>query len=365
MQPKISVGILGATGIVGQKFIALLEHHPWFKITDIVASQDSAGKIYSSIVRWREKTLLYPEVGNMRIKDCYAKLQSQILLSGLDANIAGSIEEQYTKLGHIVISNSSNHRMDRYVPLVIPEVNASHFQIIKQQCLENSKFGFIVTNPNCSVMILAIALFPIHKKYQIDKIIVTTMQSISGAGYPGVASIDILGNIIPFISGEEEKIESELLKLFGKYNNNKINFANIKISAACNRVPVTNGHTLSISFSTKKKIKDYEIIDAIQKFKGLTLPSSPKNLIKYFDDPCKPQPLFDTSYGNGMVISMGNLRPCKVLDWKITALGNNTIRGAAGTAILNAEYIVNNNFQNCYTKLNKNSNKSSNILDSK
>jgi aspartate-semialdehyde dehydrogenase len=341
---KMSVGILGCTGTVGQKLISLLTNHPWFKITEVVASNKSADKIYGDYVNWRETAPLDSNISSMKIKKCFDNLESKLLFSGLDSSVAGEVETYYAKNGHIVVSNSKNHRMDKTVPLIIPEINSDHIRLITQQQTGNIKniksSGYIVTNPNCSTIIIAIAVFSIFKYFGIKNIGVTTMQAISGAGYPGIPSLDILGNVIPYIKDEEEKIQSELLKIFGKYQGGKIIPAKINISASCNRVPVFNGHTLAISLTTKNKATKEEIIDSFANIKWIDLPSSPKHIIKYLDNAVRPQPLLDVNIGNGMTVSVGNLRPCNVLDWKLTAFGHNTIRGAAGAAILNAEYIV-------------------------
>jgi len=347
MRKKIAVGILGATGAVGQKLISLLADHPWFEVREIAASKNSANKIYNKHVNWKEPAAIPKKISGMKIKNCDSSMRAKILFSGLDASVAGKIEEFYAKRGHIVISNSKNHRMDANVPLVIPEINSDHLKLIKrldprQKRSGMTSPGYIITNPNCSVMVLAIALAPIFKKFGLNKVITSTMQAVSGAGYPGVPSIDILGNVIPNIDGEEKKIETETLKIFGAYKNGKVTLAKFKISASCNRVPVTDGHTLDISFSTTKKATKKTILVALQKIKRLDLPSSPPEVIRYLDDEFRPQPRLDLAAGNGMTVSVGNLRPCNVLDWKFTALGHNTIRGAAGAAILNAEYIVAN-----------------------
>ena len=345
MNKKIKVGILGATGAVGQKLIALLENHPWFEVSELVASENSANKIYSERVNWKETTPIPTKVGAMKIKRCLTPLTAKILFSGLDAVVAGEVEKYYANHGHIVVSNSKNHRMIADVPLVIPEINAEHMQLIKKQAKRyqtKGDTGYIVTNPNCSVVMLAIALFPIFKKFSLDKVMVTTMQAISGAGYPGIPSLDILGNVIPHIQGEEEKMQTEILKIFGAYKNGKIDQAHFKISASCNRVPVYNGHTLAISFSTKKKATEKDIVNALNGWSHLNLPSSPTKVIKYFKENTRPQPLLDINSGDGMTVSVGNLRRCNVLDWKFTVFGHNTIRGAAGAAILNAEFIVAN-----------------------
>jgi aspartate-semialdehyde dehydrogenase len=331
---KITVGVLGCTGAVGQKLIVLLTNHPQFELVEIAASENSAGKKYGSVVNWKEPAALPKQIANMAIKQCSENFTAKILFSGLDSSVAGTIETNLAQKGHIVVSNSKNHRMDEYVPLVIPEINADHFALISAQKQHNHTTGFIITNPNCATVILAIALFPIYRKFGLQKILVTTMQAISGAGYPGVPALDILGNVIPYIAAEEHKLETELLKIFGKVTSAaQIKTADFKISAMCNRVPVYNGHTLAISFTTQEQVTRAALVAALRDF---------PECLQYFDDPARPQPLLDVNAGHGMVVSAGNLRPCNVLDWKLTALGHNTIRGAAGAAILNAEFLIKN-----------------------
>jgi aspartate-semialdehyde dehydrogenase len=339
MSQKIAAGILGCTGVVGQKFIALLEHHPWFKITELAASERSAGKNYAEQVKWHEATPIPKDISHLPIKKCTDQLNAKILFSGLDSSVAGEIEIHYAKQGHCIISNSKNHRMNADIPLVIPEINSGHFELIKQQPSFKSG-GCIVTNPNCSAIVLALALYPIYRKFELTKIIAATMQAISGAGYPGIPALDILGNVIPHIEDEEEKIQTELLKIYGEHENGQITLADCQISAMCNRVPVYNGHTIAISFATKNKAAKEELISTYQNYPRLNLPSSPAEVVRYLDDVSRPQPALDINTGNGMTVSIGNLRPCNILNWKLTAFGHNTIRGAAGAAILNAEYLV-------------------------
>ncbi|MFA7361581.1 MAG: aspartate-semialdehyde dehydrogenase [Candidatus Kapaibacterium sp.] len=344
MNQKIKVGILGCTGAVGQKLISLLENHPWFETSGVAASEISAGKIFSDRVNWRESKPIPIDVKNLTIKNCKEELDAKILFSGLDSSVAGEIEEYYANEGYAVVSNSKNHRMDSDVPLIIPEINHSHFVLINQQRNRFSKRGFIVTNPNCSTIVMVLALYPIFRKYGLKKVIVSTMQAISGAGYPGVASLDILGNVIPYIKDEEEKMQTEPQKIFGKYENEKIKYADFTVSAMCNRVPVQNGHTTSISFKTSGGASKEDIIKSFEDIENLSLPFSPQKVVQYFEDPARPQPTLDLNNGNGMTVSVGNLRKCEVLDWKLTAFGHNTIRGAAGAAILNAEYLAKNNY---------------------
>ncbi len=337
---KIAVAVLGATGTVGQKFISLLQNHPGFQVQELVASPRSAGKPYSSACRWKQDLPLPEREGRLVVKSTDAPLQSRILFSGMDSSVAGPIEEAYADKGHYVISNSKNHRMDPQVPLVIPEINHDHLCIIEKQPYR----GAIVTNSNCSTMFLAMALAPLHKAFGAEEVQVTTMQAVSGAGYPGVASFDILGNIIPYISGEEEKMESETQKILGVLKGDKIEPALIKISAQCNRVPVLDGHTETLSIKFKEKPTPLMVIEALRAFKGLPqeagLPSAPEQPIVVFDEEDKPQPARQLWLGKGMSTSVGRVRECPVLDIKMVIMGHNTVRGAAGASILNAETMV-------------------------
>jgi aspartate-semialdehyde dehydrogenase len=278
----------------------------------------------------------------MVVKECRPDLDCRIVFSALDANVAGPIEEEFARAGYMVSSNSKNHRMDDDVPLLIPEVNADHTAIIEQQKKRYHGKGYIVTNPNCSTIGLVLALAPIHKSYGITKIMVTTMQALSGAGYPGVASLDIIDNVIPFIGGEEAKVESETLKLLGTMNGNRFHFADIKVSASCNRVNVKDGHLESVSIEMKRKPSIEELIHTLREFnplQGLQLPFAPPQPIMVRDEENRPQPRYDRDAGKGMACVVGRVRKCPVLDYKFTILSHNTIRGAAGAAILNAEYL--------------------------
>src|SRR3989344_6556455 len=269
---KLKVGILGATGTVGQKFIVLLQNHPWFEISAVAASKDSAGKTYQEAVvgKWKQEVDIPESVKKMKVSDASdTRLKCDFVFSGLDASVAGEIEKAFAKEGYPVISNTKNYRMEADVPLMVPEVNADHAQVIPLQKERRKWKGFIVTNPNCVAVPLAMALKPIHEKYGIGKVIVTSMQAVSGAGYPGVASLDILDNIIPMIGGEESKVETEPLKLLGELTKkNTFKYANIKISAQCNRVPTKDGHFLTVAFSTRKPAKVGEIKRLIKNFKG-------------------------------------------------------------------------------------------------
>ena len=343
MQSKIPVGILGATGVVGQRFIQLLEHHPWFEVAWLAASERSAGLTYAEAAKWRLKTCVPDRVARMKVAAAEPEGAPRVIFAALDAAPAREIEPRFAQAGCAVISNSSAMRMDADVPLVIPEVNADHVRLIERQGSRKATGGFVVTNPNCSAIGLVIALAPLQKKFGIEKVMAVTMQAVSGAGYPGVASLDILGNVIPYIAKEEPKMEEETQKLLGTLDASGVRLADFTISAQCNRVPVEDGHTESIFIALKKKASTDEILAAWREFRTepqqLKLPSAPDPAIVIDSAPDRPQPRFDLDRGAGMAVSVGRLRACNVLDWRFTVLSHNTIRGAAGAALLNAELL--------------------------
>lgn len=343
MPNKIPVGILGATGIVGQRFIQLLEHHPWFEVAWLAASDRSEGKPYAEAARWRLKTSIPKNVAKMVVAPAKPDGAPKIIFAALDSGIAAELEPRFADAGHAVITNSSALRMVKDVPLVIPEVNPDHVKLIEGQSYRRKNGGFVVTNPNCSAIGLVLALKPLHEKFELETVMAVTMQAVSGAGYPGVASLDILGNVIPYISKEEEKMEEETQKLLGELNGSGIIPAPFKMSAQCNRVAVEDGHTESISIKLKKKASAEEILEAWSSFRAIPqekkLPTAPEIPVRYVDASDRPQPRFDVDFGHGMTTTVGRLRPCNVLDWKFTVLSHNTIRGAAGAALLNAELL--------------------------
>jgi len=340
---KTPVGILGATGVVGQRFIQLLEAHPWFEVAWLAASDRSEGKPYGQATRWRLKTPLPAAVRDMVVSPATPNGAPKAIFAALDAAIARELEPQFAAAGCAVVSNSSAFRMDPKVPLVIPEVNPDHLALLEQQCWRKQSGGYIVTNPNCSAIGLVVALAPLHRTFGVKSIFVTTMQAVSGAGYPGVASLDILGNVIPYIAKEEEKMEEETRKLLGTLNGAGIKDASFAMTAHCNRVAVEDGHTESVSLKLDNKADADAVVGALTGFKSvpyeLGCPSAPQQPIAYDGAPDRPQPRFDVDRGNGMTVSVGRLRPCGVLDWKFTVLSHNTIRGAAGAALLNAELL--------------------------
>jgi aspartate-semialdehyde dehydrogenase len=343
MNTKIAVGILGATGIVGQRFIQMLEHHPWFEVGWLAASDRSEGRLYREAARWRLKTPIPAAVAGMRVAPAKPDGAPRIIFAALDATTAAELEPRFAEAGCAVVSNSSALRMQPDVPLVIPEVNGGHVKLVECQAWRRKSGGFVVTNPNCSAIGLVLALAPLQQRFGLETVMAVTMQAVSGAGYPGVASLDILGNVIPYIAKEEEKMEEETLKLLGRLNGSKVEPAGFAVSAQCNRVAVEDGHTESVSVKLKKNGTAAEMIAAWNQFRSepqeLNLPSAPEQPVIYLEASDRPQPRFDADLGLGMTTSIGRLRPCGVLDWKFTVLSHNTIRGAAGAALLNAELL--------------------------
>lgn len=340
-QKRIPVGILGATGSVGQRFVELLAHHPWFEITALAASEKSVGKSYKEAVNWLMPSPLPEAIGRMEVKPCTPDLPCSWVFSALDASVAGEIESDFALAGYIVHSNARNHRMQHDVPLLVPEVNGDHLKLITAQRYPKGK---IITNPNCSTIGLVLALKPLLDAFGIDAVSVVTMQAISGAGYPGVASMDIMDNVIPLIKGEEQKLETETLKILGKYTEQGIEHGTFKISAQCNRVPVSDGHLECVSVKFKHRASKGEVIDAWKHFAGipqkLQLPTAPRHPTHYFEEENYPQPKLHRHLDKGMAVSIGRLRECSLFDYKFAILSHNTIRGAAGGALLNAELMI-------------------------
>ena len=338
--PTIPVGILGATGMVGQQFIALLANHPWFRVEWLGASHRSEGKAFRDAAAWRLASPLPEDVASRQVDAATPGRAPKLVFSGLDSSVAGEVETAFAEAGHVIVSNSRNHRMEPTVPLLIPEVNADHLALLDSQGAAGWK-GRIVTNPNCAVVVLAMALAPL-RQFGLKTAMVTTLQAISGAGYPGVASWDILSNVIPYIGGgEEEKVETEAKKILGTLADGSVSFHPVTVSATTTRVPVHNGHTASVSVGLEQKPSPDAVIDAWRTFSGrpqaLQLPSAPPHPLVYLTELNRPQPTLDVNRDGGMTVSVGRLRSCPVLDYKFVALGHNTIRGAAGAAILNAE----------------------------
>ncbi|HWB99256.1 MAG TPA: aspartate-semialdehyde dehydrogenase [Bryobacteraceae bacterium] len=340
MERKIEVGILGATGMVGQHFVKFLQGHSWFDLKWLGASDRSAGKKYRDAMHWHLGGVTPETVADIVVEECKPGNAPRLLFSAMDASVATEIEQAFAQAGHIVVSNSKNHRMDADVPLLVPEINPDHLKLIPgQQRLRNWK-GQIVTNPNCSTVVLTMGLAPL-KQFGITKIIATTLQAISGAGYPGVPSMDIMANVIPFIGGEEEKMQQETQKILGTFRGDHIEPLAAKVSAHCNRVPVVDGHTVTISVELSAKPTAADLRHAFDSYRSVpqekNLPSAPPRPVIYMEEANRPQPRKDVERERGMAAFLGRLRPCPVLDWKYIALGHNTVRGAAGAAVLNAE----------------------------
>ena len=341
------VGILGATGMVGQRFIQLLHNHPWFEITWLAASDRSAGKAYGEACKWKLDTPLPARIAAMTVQPnvpelCEGELP-KIIFAALDADIARELEPKFAAAGCAVISNSSAFRMVKDVPLVVPEVNAGHLDLIETQAWRRESGGYIVTNPNCSAIGLVLALKPLEERFGIQSMFVSTMQAVSGAGYPGVPSLDILGNVVPFIKNEEEKMQEEVGKLLGHVRGDHIEMLDAKVSAHCNRVPVEDGHTECVSIKLKKEATREEILAAWNEFaplRGQHLPTAPEQPVEFDAAVDRPQPRLDRMRGHGMAATVGRLRECPLLDWKFVVLSHNTIRGAAGAAVLNAEILA-------------------------
>ena len=337
---RIDIGILGATGTVGQQFVRLLENHPWFRPAWLAASERSEGRVYSSATTWRLASPIPEAIARQRVEACVPGRGPKLVFSGLDAAAAKEIEPAFAAAGHIVVSNARSFRMDADVPLVIPEINPDHLTLIPLQRRARGWSGAIVTNPNCSTVVLSIVLAAL-RSFGLSRVMVTTLQAVSGAGYPGVPSLDIIGNIVPSISGEEEKIETETRKILGTLENDVVVPHAMAVSAQTTRVPVIDGHTEAVSIGFQQAPPVDEARAALERFRGrpqeLGLPSAPGAPIVYLDAPDRPQPRLDVDRGCGMTITTGRLRPCGVLDMKLVALGHNTVRGAAGAAILNAE----------------------------
>jgi aspartate-semialdehyde dehydrogenase len=337
MSQRIEVGVLGATGMVGQQFITRLADHPWFKVSWLAASERSEGKAYADAAPWRLATPMPDAVRKMTVDGCVPGRGPKVVFSALDAKAADEIEHVFAAAGHIVLSNARTHRMDPLVPLLIPEVNAEHLSLLEKQRQSKDWKGVVITNPNCATVVLAMALAPL-RAFGVRRVNVTTMQAVSGAGYPGVPSLDILGNLIPFIGGgEEEKIETETLKILGEADN----WHSAVVSAQVNRVPVIDGHTMTVSVELESKPDIGAVADAMRAFRGkpqeLRLPTAPSPALNVMAEVNRPQPRLDADLGGGMTVSIGRIRSCPVLTHKFVALGHNTIRGAAGASVLNAE----------------------------
>lgn len=337
---KIDVGILGATGMVGQHFIKFLDGHPSFELAWLGASERSAGKRYTEAAKWHLGGGAPKGAAKLTVNEAKPGNAPKLLFSAMDASVATDIERAFAQAGHVVVSNSRNHRMEQDVPLLVPEINARHLQLIPEQRRVRGWKGQIVTNPNCSTIVLTMALAPL-RQFGIQRVIATTLQAVSGAGYPGVPSMDILGNVIPYIGNEEEKMQEETQKIMGDFAKDRIQPLAAKVSAHCNRVAVVDGHTVTVSVEFSSKPSEADLRNAFDSFRSepqeRNLPSAPQRPVQYLPEADRPQPRKDAERERGMAAFVGRLRPCPVFDWKFVALGHNTVRGAAGAAVLNAE----------------------------
>jgi aspartate-semialdehyde dehydrogenase len=340
------VAVLGATGAVGQTFVRLLANHPWFELTELAASERSAGREYGEVVKWIEGDMPEKVRHTMIVPTTPASVTSPVVFSALDSSAAGEAEIAFASSGRMVLSNARNFRMESDVPLVIPEVNGTHLQLLSSQRAARGfpAGGGIVTNANCAATVIAMALAPLHQAFGVTKLFVTTMQAISGAGYPGVPSLDILGNIVPLIQGEEEKIEVELGKMLGRVRDGGIEHASFSVSAHANRVHVRHGHTACISVDLNKQVNVDEAMAAMEAWKGdercRGLPSAPEHPLLVMRESGRPQPSRDVGLGNGMTVSVGRIRRDAIFSLRMVALGHNTVRGAAGGSVLNAELLA-------------------------
>jgi aspartate-semialdehyde dehydrogenase len=341
------VAVLGATGAVGQMFVRLLANHPWFELSELAASERSAGKKYGEVTRWLEGPQPPQVIQTRRVIACDpGVVNAPIVFSALDATVAGEVEMAFAKAGKFVLSNAKNFRMEPDVPLVIPEVNGDHLGLIECQRRNRGWKGAIVTNANCSATVAAVALAPLHQKFGIRQLFLSTMQAVSGAGYPGVPSLDILGNVIPFIADEEPKLEREMLKLLGKYEDGQVTSAAFRVSAHTNRVPVEHGHTICMTIGFEETPTPEHAIDVMRSWQGFPatagLPTRPDHLLVVSDALDRPQPKRDVNAGDGMTVTVGRVRRDAILDLRMVALGHNTVRGAAGGSVLNAELLASN-----------------------
>jgi len=338
---KLEVGVLGATGMVGQRLASLLENHPWFELKWLGASDRSTGKTYAEACNWRLREPMPAAIRELPVNECTPGNAPQLLFASLDSKVAGEIEGAFARAGHAVVSNSSNYRMEPDVPLVIPEVNADHLALVRTQRRERGWSGMIVTNPNCTAIGLVMSLAPLERAFGLAKVLMTSMQAVSGAGYPGVPTLDILGNVIPHIGGEEEKVERETRKLLGSLNDGRVQAGDFAVSAHCNRVMVEDGHTETVSVALRAKASVADLLAAWREYRAVPevqeLPSAPEHPVVLREEKDRPQPKFDLNTEHGMAAVVGRARPCPVLDYKYVVLSHNTIRGAAGAAILNGE----------------------------
>jgi len=342
---RLPVAVLGATGAVGQAFVRLLADHPWFELAEVGASERSAGKPYADAAHWVGDDSIPAHIAALTVLPCDPKaIRSPVVFSAMDSGAAQDAEPAFAKAGRTVLSNAKNYRMDPDVPLVIAEVNPDHLDILDVQRRNRRWKGAIVTNGNCAAIAAVLPLAPLHERFGVTKVFVATMQAVSGAGYPGVASMDILGNVIPFIKDEEPKLEAEVRKFLGTRGDRAIVDADIAVSSHTNRVPVEHGHTvvMSVGFARRADMADVE--SCLAGWRGASeacgLPSSPERPLLLATEPDRPQPRRDVMAGRGMSVTVGRVRKDTLLDVRLVALSHNLVRGAAGASVLNAELMA-------------------------
>ena len=342
---KVPVAVLGATGAVGQAFIRLLANHPWFDLIEVAASERSAGRSYAEAARWIGDDMIPARVGDLTVQPCDPKhVRAPVVFSALDSSVAGEAEAAFASAGRAVLSNAKNYRMEPDVPLVIAEVNPDHLDVLDVQRKNRKWTGAIVTNGNCAAIAAVLPLAPLHERFGVTQVFIATMQAVSGAGYPGVPSLDILGNVIPYIKDEEPKLEAEVRKFLGRRGTGRIEDASIAVSSHTNRVPVEHGHTVVMSIGLEKRADIEEARHTLGSWRGASeacgLPSSPERPLVVSEQPDRPQPRRDVDAGRGMSVTVGRIREDSLLDVRLVALGHNIIRGAAGASVLNAELMA-------------------------
>ncbi len=342
-EDKVEVGILGATGTVGQRFVQLLADHPWFELRWLAASDRSAGKRYAEAAAWQLEGAPPPRFADLAVEECVPGRGPRVVFSSMSGAQAGEIEAAFAAAGHLVITNSSHFRMAEDVPLLVPEINPEHLALLPVQRRRRAWEGAIVTNPNCAVMVLVMALAPL-RRFGLERVLVTTLQAVSGAGYPGVPSLDVLGSVIPYIGGEEPKVESEPQKILGELADEVVRPLPFKVSAACNRVAAVDGHLVAASIEFTERPERAALLAALAGFSGVPqerrLPSAPSRPIHVLEAPDRPQTRKDAGLERGMATAVGRVRECPVLHYKLVALSHNVLRGAAGAALLNAELMA-------------------------
>jgi aspartate-semialdehyde dehydrogenase len=342
---KIPVAVVGATGLVGQRLVSLLDDHPLFDLVELAASSRSAGRSYVEAAPWRLAAPIPERAAGLEVRPAHpASITAPLVFSALDPSVARDLEAAFARAGRSVISNARAFRMEPDVPLVVPEVNADHLALIDAQREQRDWKGLIATNPNCSVIGLVLALAPLHAAARIRRVVVTTLQAASGAGYPGVPALDLIDNVVPEIPGEEDKLENEPKKILGTFDAGVIDEPALAIASHTHRVPVQDGHLLAVSLETEESLSPDDAAQALDEYRGqiadLDLPSAPERPVAVTREPSRPQPRLDRDAGAGMTVTVGRIRPCPVLGLRMLVLSHNTLRGAATDTLLLAELVA-------------------------